>query len=96
MEVTTPSSPGTSSPELAETTTQADPAVDNVVDNAGFMSAVFGELPGTQRPTVVGVKGRINAKTRWPAGDLVHVERIGAVVAEILAELSAALVEGAT
>lgn len=33
---------------------------------------------------------------RGRAGDLVHVGRIGAVVAEILAEQSAALVEGVT
>jgi hypothetical protein len=69
METTSPSSQGTPSPETAETTTTAGPAVGNVVDNASFMSAVFGELPGTQRPIVVGVKGRINAQTRWPAGD---------------------------
>ena len=63
--MTSPSSQGTQSPETAETTTLAGPAVDN----ADFMSAVFGELHGTQRPIVVGVKGRINAQTRWPAGD---------------------------
>ena len=69
MEMTSPSSPETPSPETAETTTPAGAAVDDVVDNADFMSAVFGELPGTQRPIVVGVTGCINAQTRWPAGD---------------------------
>ena len=62
--MTSPSSPGAQSPETAETTTPA-----GSVDNTGFMSVVFGDLPGAQRPIVVGVKGRINAQTRWPAGD---------------------------
>ena len=64
MEMTNPSSSGTQSLETAETTKPADS-----VNNTGFMSAVFGDLPGAQRPIVVGVKGRINAQTRWPAGD---------------------------
>ena len=53
-----------STPEYQETTSTVD-----VIDNGGFMATVFGSLTGTERPVVVGIRGRINESTHWPVGD---------------------------
>ena len=39
-----------------------------VTPNADFLAAIFKGLTGDERPVVVGIKGRIDASTKWPAG----------------------------
>lgn len=57
-------------PEQAPKTTETT--------NAGFLASVFAGLPADECPIVVGVKGKIEAGTKWPPGTPWHLGKAAA------------------